>query len=175
MGAEHFQFGQNIEIVFRSKLFRGSEEFTSSVWNDQGGSDVESIPQPAEDGDATPDIATNALLVVADEIDQIVRTPHIAPNPFTPNGDGINDEVTFSFDLFLVLNQVDVQLEIYDLSGRRIAQIQTDDSTAGSLQIKWNGRDDQGQGAPPGIYLYRLAIDLDNVSTERSGTLSLVY
>ena len=175
MGAEHFQFDQNIEIVFRSKLFRGSEEFTSSVWNDQGDSDVESIPQPAEDGDATPDIATNALIVVADEIDQIVRTPHIAPNPFTPNGDGINDEVTFSFDLFLVLDQVDVQLEIYDLSGRRVAQIQTDDSTAGSLQIKWNGRDSQGQVAPPGIYLYRLAIDLDNVSTERSGTLSLVY
>ncbi|MYA21762.1 MAG: hypothetical protein F4Z30_02780, partial [Gemmatimonadetes bacterium] len=175
MGAEHFQFDQNIEIVFRSKLFRGSEEFTSSVWNDQGASDVESIPQPAEDGDATPDIATNALLVVADEIDQIVRAPHIAPNPFTPNGDGINDEVTFSFDLFLVLNQVDVQLEIYDLSGRRVAQIQTGGSTAGSLQIKWDGRDSQGQVAAPGIYLYRLAIDLDNVSTERSGTLSLAY
>ncbi len=175
MSAEHFQFGQNIEIVFRSKLFRGSEEFTSSVWNDQAGSDVESIPQPAEDGDATPDIATNALLVVADEIDQIVRTPHIAPNPFTPNGDGINDEVTFSFDLFLVLNQVNVQLEIYDLSGRRVALVQTDDSTAGSLQIKWDGRDNHGQVAPPGIYLYQLAIDLDKVSTERSGTLSLVH
>ena len=175
MSAEHFQFGQNIEIVFRSKLFRGSEEFTSSVWNDQGDPGVEAIPQPAKDGDATPDIATNALLVVADEIDQIVRTPHIAPNPFTPNGDGINDEVTFSFDLFLVLNQVDVQLEIYDLSGRRIAQIQTGGSTAGSLQVEWDGRDSQGQVAPPGIYLYRLAIDLDNVSAERSGTLSLAY
>ena len=175
MSAEHFQFGQNIEIVFRSKLFRGSEEFTSSVWNDQGDPGVESIPQPAEDGDATPDIATNALLVVADEIDQIVKAPHIAPNPFTPNGDGINDEVTFSFDLFLVLNQVEVQLEIYDLSGRRIAQIQTGGSTAGSLQVEWDGRDSQGQVAPPGIYLYRLAIDLDNTSAERSGTLSLVY
>ncbi len=175
MGAEHFQFGQNIEIVFRSKLFRGSEEFTSSVWNDQGDPSVESIPQPAEDGDATPDIATNALLVVADEIDQIVKAPHIAPNPFTPNGDGINDEVTFSFDLFLVLNQVNVQVEIYDLSGRRIAQIQTGGSTAGSLQVAWDGRDSQGQVARPGIYLYRLAIDLDNTSTEHSGTLSLAY
>ena len=175
MGAEHFQFDQNIEIVFRSKLFRGSEEFTSLVWNDQGGPGAKFIPQPAEDGDATPDIATNALLVVADEIDQIVKIPHIAPNPFTPNGDGINDEVTFSFDLFLVLNQVDVQVEIYDLSGRRIAQIQTDGSTAGSLQVEWDGRDSQGQIAPPGIYLYRLAIDLDNTSTERSGTLSLAY
>ena len=175
MGAEHFQFGQNIEIVFRSKLFRGSEEFTSSVWNDQGDPSVEFIPQPAEDGDATPDIATNALLVVADEIGQIVKAPHITPNPFTPNGDGINDEVSFSFDLFLVLDQVNVQVEIYDLSGHRIAQIQTDGSTAGSLQVKWNGRDSQGQIAPPGIYLYRLAIDLDNTSTERLGTLSLAY
>ena len=175
MSAEHFQFGQNIEIVFRSKLFRGSEEFTSSVWNDQGGSSVESIPQPAEDGDATPDIATNALLVVADEINQIVKAPHIAPNPFTPNGDGINDEVIFSFDLFLVLDQVDVQVAIYDLSGRRIAQVQTDGSTAGSLQVEWDGRDSQGQVAPPGTYLYRLAIDLDNTSTEHSGILSLAY
>ena len=56
MGAEHFQLGENIEIVFRSKLFRGSEEFTSTVWNDQGGDSVEFIPQPTEDGDATPDI-----------------------------------------------------------------------------------------------------------------------
>lgn len=175
MSAEHFQFDQNIEIVFRSKLFRGSEEFTSSVWNDQGGPDAKFIPQPAEDGDATPDIATNALLVVADEIDQIVKAPHIAPNPFTPNGDGINDKVTFSFDLFLVLDPVDVQVEIYDLSGHRIAQVQTDGSTAGSLQVEWDGRDSQGQIAPPGIYLYRLAIDLDNTSTERSGTLSLAY
>ena len=84
MGAEHFQFDQNIEIVFRSKLFRGSEEFTSSVWNDQGDPSVESIPQPAEDGDATPDIATNALLVVADEIDQIVRGSSHHPQSLYP-------------------------------------------------------------------------------------------
>ena len=84
MSAEHFQFDQNIEIVFRSKLFRGSEEFTSSVWNDQGDPGVESIPQPAEDGDATPDIATNALLVVADEIDQIVKAPTSSQTPLPP-------------------------------------------------------------------------------------------
>ena len=174
MGAEHFQFDQSIEIVFRSKLFRGSEKFASSVWNDTDPT-VESIPQPAEDGDATPDIATNALLVVADAIDHIVRPPQIAPNPFTPNGDGINDEVTFSFDLFLVLDPVDVHVDIYDLSGRRIAQLHTAGSTAGSLQVAWDGRDSQGQVAPPGIYLYRLAIDLDRVSTEHSGALSLAY
>ena len=175
MKAEHFQFGQNIEIVFRSKLFRGSKEFTSSVWNDETGDLAEVIPQPAANGDATPDVATNALLVVVDEISNVVKSPNITPNPFTPNGDGINDEVVFSFDLFLLLEQVDVQLEIYDLSGRRVTQLQMGGSTAGNLEIKWDGRDQDGQMTPPGIYLYRLAVDSDDSSIERSGTLSLVY
>ena len=175
MGAEHFQLGQNIEIVFRSKLFRGSEEFTSTVWNDQIGNGVEFIPQPTEDGDATPDIATNARLVVADEINQLIESPDIIPNPFTPNGDGINDEVTFSFNLVRLLEPVNVQVNIYDLSGRSIAQIHTGGSNASNVRIKWDGRESHGQLAPPGIYLYRLVADSDVTSTAYMGTLSLVY
>ena len=175
MGAEHFQLGQNIEIVFRSKLFRGSEEFSSTVWNDQIGNGVEFIPQPTEDGDATPDIATNIRLVVADEINQLIEAPHIIPNPFTPNGDGINDEVTFSFNLVRLLEPINVQVNIYDLSGRPIAQIHTGDSNASNVQIKWDGRESHGQFAPPGIYLYRIVADSDVTSTAYTGALSLVY
>ena len=175
MGAEHFQLGQNIEIVFRSKLFRGSEDFTSTVWNDQIGRGVEFIPQPTEDGDATPDIATNARLVVADEINQLIEAPHVVPNPFTPNGDGINDEATFSFDLVRLLEPVNVQVNIYDLSGRPIVQIHTGGSHASNVQIEWNGRESHGQLAPPGIYLYRLVADSDATSTAYTGALSLVY
>ena len=175
MGAEHFQLGQNIEIVFRSKIFRGSEEFTSKVWNDQIGNGVEFIPQPTEDGDATPDIATNSRLVVADEINQLIESPDVIPNPFTPNGDGINDEVTFSFDLVRLLEPVNIQVNIYDLSGRPIVQIHTGGSYASNVQIKWNGRENHGQLAPPGLYLYRLVAESDATYTAYTGTLSLVY
>ena len=175
MGSEHFQFGQNIEIVFKSKLFRGSKEFTSVVWNDAVGDPSSTISQPADNGDATPDVASNALLVVVDDIASVVNAPIITPNPFTPNGDGINDVITFSFDLFLLLEQVKVELNVYDLSGRRVAQLQKGGSTAGKLEVQWDGRDDQGEKVPPGLYLYRLAVDSDDTSTERSGTLSLVY
>ena len=175
MGAEHFRLGENIEIVFRSKIFRGSEEFTSTVWNDQIDNGVEFIPQPTEDGDATPDIATNARLVVADEINQLIESPYIAPNPFTPNGDGINDEVNFFFNLVRLLEPVNVQVNIYDLSGRPIAQIHTGGSYASNVQIKWDGRESHGQLASPGIYLYRLVADSDATSTAYTGALSLVY
>ena len=175
MGAEHFQLGQNIEIVFRSKLFRGSEEFTSTVWNDQIGNGTEFIPQPTEDGDATPDIATNIRLVVADEINQLIESPSTIPNPFTPNGDGINDEVTFSFNLVRLLEPINVQVNIYDLSGRPIAQIHTGGSNASNVQVEWDGRGSHGQLAPPGIYLYRLVADSDVTSTAYTGALSLVY
>ncbi|MBT5452363.1 MAG: hypothetical protein HOK90_24450 [Gemmatimonadetes bacterium] len=175
MSSEHFQFGQNIEVIFKSKLFRGSKEFTSLVWNDAVGDPRSTIPQPVSNGDATPEVATNAWLVVVDDIANVVNPPIITPNPFTPNGDGINDEITFTFDLFLLLEEVEVELAIYDLSGRRLAQLQKGGSSAGKLEVKWGGRNDEGEMVPPGLYLYRLLVDSDNTSTERSGTLSLVY
>ena len=175
MGSEHFQFDQNIEVVFKSRLFRGSKKFTSVVWNDAIGDPNSTISQPADDGDATADVATNALIVVAEDIANIVSAPSITPNPFTPNGDGINDVITFSFDLFLLLEQVKVELDIYDLSGRRIVQLQKGGSTVGQLEVQWDGRDGQEQMVPPGLYLYRLAIDSDDTSSNHSGTLSLVY
>ena len=110
-----------------------------------------------------------------DDIANVVNPPIITPNPFTPNGDGINDEITFTFDLFLLLEEVEVELAIYDLSGRRLAQLQKGGSSAGKLEVKWGGRNDEGEMVPPGLYLYRLLVDSDNTSTERSGTLSLVY
>jgi hypothetical protein len=175
MSSEHFQFGQNIEVIFKSKLFRGSKEFTSLVWNDAVGDPRSTIPQPVSNGDATPEVATNAWLVVVDDIANVVNPPIITPNPFTPNGDGINDEISFTFDLFLLLEEVEVELAIYDLSGRRLAQLQKGGSSAGKLEVKWGGHNDEGEMVPPGLYLYRLLVDSDNTSTERSGTLSLVY
>jgi len=115
------------------------------------------------------------LIVVADAVEELVQSPKIVPNPFTPNGDGINDVITFSFNVFLLLEQVQAELDIYDLSGQSVFQLQKQGSTAGNLEFQWDGRDKNGQLAPPGLYIYRLSIDSDQTPTERSGSLSLVY
>ena len=42
----------------------------------------------------------------------------VSPQTATPNGDGINDEIVFSFDLLQIKGEVPLSLEVYDLSGR---------------------------------------------------------
>ena len=69
----------------------------------------------------------------------------LSANPFSPNGDGINDDVRISFDLFLVLDQVDTTLDIYDISGRHIRTIETIRSSAGNIALRWDGTDRNGR------------------------------
>ena len=40
----------------------------------------------------------------------------VAPNPFTPNNDGINDVARISYDLLRVVAPVPVRVELYDLA-----------------------------------------------------------
>ena len=175
MQAEHFRLGENIEVVFSSTLYRGSKQFTSVVWDDQQSDRSTSIPQPTKEGNATPEVATDAVLVVVDDIGEVIQTPQIHPNPFTPNGDGINDEVVIAFDLFLFLDQVEIEVGIFDLSGRRVHRLEPQAQSAGKMEVRWDGRNSDGNLIPPGIYLYHLKVNSDVSSNQYTGTLSLAY
>lgn len=73
----------------------------------------------------------------------------VRSNPFTPNGDGINDIVTFNFEQ---LGVADPQLRLYDVSGRMIITLQE----RTGFTFVWNGTDRFGNQALPGVYLYLL-------------------
>ena len=175
MNAEHFRFGENLELILSAKLFRGSTQFTSVVWDDRSAQRSDVIPHPVEGGDASPEVATDALLVVVDGIDRTLKTPRVSPNPFTPNGDGINDEVVIAFDLFLLLGEASVVVDIHDLSGRLLRRVRPVSRGAGAAEVSWDGRDEEGILLPPGLYLYLLRVGSDKGNDERVGTLSLVY
>ena len=175
MNSAHFRFGENIEVILTARLFRGSTRFTSVVWDDRSSQRSTVIPHPVESGDASPEVATDALLVVVDGIGQTLQAPRVSPNPFTPNGDGINDEVVIAFDLFLLLEDVSVAVDIYDLSGRLVHRMRPVSQGAGTAEVRWDGRDAAGVLLPPGLYLYLLRVSSDKGDDERVGTLSLVY
>jgi hypothetical protein len=49
-----------------------------------------------------------------------------------------------------------VRLDIYDVSGRRVAAILDEYAEAGLHSVGWNGRSEGGPGVAPGIYFVRL-------------------
>ncbi len=50
----------------------------------------------------------------------------------------------------------EVTLEVYDLAGRRVSGLHPGRMSAGRHALDWDGRDETGRAAAPGVYLVRL-------------------
>ncbi len=55
-------------------------------------------------------------------------------------------------------------LEVFDTRGRLVRTLFDGEVPAGSHEVTWNGKDDAGEQAGSGIYLYRLTVEGETVS-----------
>ena len=78
------------------------------------------------------------------------------PNPFNP-------ATTIAFSL---PQPMEVDLTIFDVSGRRVIALIHRAMPAGRTRIQWNGRDSNGRAVSSGIYFYRLRSG-SNVQTKK--------
>ena len=69
------------------------------------------------------------------------------PNPFN-----LETQITFT-----VSTAGPVELAIYNILGQRVRILVQQKQAAGSYQVVWNGRNDNGAPVASGIYLYRLS------------------
>ena len=109
------------------------------------------------------------------------------PPVFTPNGDGINDDTVIEFALTKVDVPRAVRIRITDLAGRIVADLSGSPLAAGAyLRLGlsgsgaespglWDGRNAAGERVPPGIYLYRVEVELDSGDEVEMGTVGVVY
>ena len=107
---------------------------------------------------------------------QLLGQVQTAPNPFTPNGDGINDEAIIHYSLLALSTPRPVEVALYDLSGRRVRVLFDGEEANGRYTDKvWDGRDDQGQVVPPGLYVARVFVAGDSGDAEQSRVVGVAY
>ena len=68
------------------------------------------------------------------------------PNPFNP----------FTTIRYSLPEQANVNISIYDMTGRLVNNLVNGTQNAGLRSIQWNARDSKGLTAPAGVYLYRI-------------------
>lgn len=107
---------------------------------------------------------------------QLLGQVQAAPNPFTPNGDGINDEAVIHYNLLALSTPRPVEVALYDLSGRRVRVLFAGEEANGRYTDKaWDGRDDQGRAVPPGLYVARVFVVGDSGDAEQSRVVGVAY
>ncbi|MBN2541881.1 gliding motility-associated C-terminal domain-containing protein [bacterium] len=94
---------------------------------------------------------------------------YAGPNPFTPNGDAVNENVFFKYP-----NMHSKNAEIIILNLRNVEvwrkTVKSASSISDYLERSWNGQDSKGKPLPEGIYIYVIQVD---GKVECNGTIIL--
>ena len=143
-----------------------------------GNTSLPSAWQRVDPGDATYLTSSGSLTVMGEMATEVLSEVEIAPNPFTPNGDGINDVLAVGFELTKVNVATEVEVEILALDGRSVRTLREVLSHPGGVhRIEWDGMDADGERVPPGIYVCRIRADVDERSADAvvHRTVACVY
>ncbi len=80
------------------------------------------------------------------------------PNPFNPG-------TTIRFDIPAIKQaSIEVQIQVYNLMGQRVATPFKGDLASGAYEIRWNAINDQGVPLPSGVYIYTIQSNLFHAS-----------
>ena len=166
--------GPLVRLRYRAPIFLNGTTLRLAVRNTSSGSDAPW--QNIIAGDATPLVESNSLSINVPLESKPIDKFSLDPNPFTPNGDGINDDIVIRFSIFKITASRQVKVKIFTLDGRSVWEtVQILDS--GHVSIRWSGENSNGQKVVPGLYLCQLKLDADNQEGESTQTrlLSVVY
>jgi flagellar hook assembly protein FlgD len=97
------------------------------------------------------------------------------PNPFSPNGDGLFDETRISYFVAKIAYPQPLSIEIFDLNGERVKTLRNQNDPAFFYEVPWDGRNDDGDLVPPGLYIYQVRLKADQGEEVVTKTLTVQY
>ena len=79
------------------------------------------------------------------------------PNPFNPQ-----TEIQYT-----IPKKSRIQLKIYNTLGEDVISLVNEEKLAGTYKVQWNGKNEQGNSLPSGLYYYCLKADNMIISTNK--------
>ena len=175
-----------VKVEFDNAVLRFGTSFASRARN--SGNDVmgqEVFPGNAadlsgpgrEDPDSLPvgSLSSKNLSVSVPITRDILINVRADPPVFTPNGDGVNDGARILYDITNIAEPRPVELEIFDLSGRRVRRLYDGLGQSGRFGRLWDGRDDANELVPPGNYIFTLSLAATTGTAGQIGIVAVAY
>jgi len=165
--------GALVEIDFTAQVLRFGSRFEGRVADSSRPLEV---PQSINEGDATGEFEGNTVAVATAAADegQLIRV-RVTQGFATPNGDGVNDTAVLSYEIFEITGAAKVEVQVWDLAGRRVRLLHDGFQGIGTYDQPWGGDDDDGNLLPPGIYPYSISVDADRERVRKVGLLYVAY
>jgi hypothetical protein len=99
----------------------------------------------------------NSVYLVSEPQSSVVS---ISPNPFSPDGDGIEDEATISVEF--PSRTVTLRVRIFDSIGRLVKTLEEGSPVGSRYTVRWDGMSNSSQQCRIGLYVvYIEAVDRD--------------
>ena len=162
-----------LQVVFDTAVLRYETVFTGRLLDTTREG---ALPQVIDSGNAAPGFAGDDLSVrVPLKGQRLVHRVSATPTVFTPNGDGINEYTTITYDLLYLTGQAPVALRIYDLARNQVAELPVAGSGSGRFEHPWDGRDAQGELLLPGVYILQVEVETDSGAERSSSVVTIAY
>jgi len=164
---------RRLRLRLETAVYGAAGELGAEVFERSGGT----LPQGVEAGEVSAEVGTGQLRVVAlaESLESVLGRVEVAPAVFTPQGDGVNEQVQIGYTLFRVLAAPQVKVAVYTLAGERVWQQRLESQSAGRHLVAWDGRDAQGRRVGPGVYLARVGVETDGGEVVRVRPLAVAY
>ena len=163
-----------LRVVFEGIALHYNTVFVGRVFDTQRPQNLPQVLVPGDVG-ADPVAVGDDLSVTTRVADNRIYFLEATPAPFTPNGDGVNDQTIVTYDIVNLIGGTPVSVQIYDLAGRLRRVLYSDLDISGRYQRIWDGADDNGQMLSPGIYLVRVEVAADRGKESKTVVVPLVY
>ena len=173
-----------LRIGFRCRVLRYGTTFTGWAGHTESGVTGQKIlaGNAADLGpeDATfPPTGTVDARVLSVDVplagNDVLIDTEAAPRPFSPNGDGINDQVHISYNLSRVIKPVPVEVKVFNLGGHLVRRLFTGAQGGGHWSIPWDGTNGSGELLPPGIYLAHVDVHSAVGAAKTATVVELAY